>query len=174
MRLLAALVIFGSVAVGGAAAPVAGAAARPAPDVFELQAAEVVVSGGGRLIEARGDVRATDGRTTVRAGAARYSAAERRVHLSGGVAVVGPEGSLRAATVILALDADRRIGAVDAVGGAELITGGRVLRADRIRYAVGSAEVTATGNVTALLPPDLSAAGRRLALRRGVATLTGQ
>jgi len=140
---------------------------------FELRASEVVVHDGGRLVEARGDVRATDGRTSVRAGEAVYRVAERRILLSGGVAVVGPEGTLRAATATIALGADRRIGAVEAAGRAELASGGRLLRAQRIHYAVGGSEVTAAGNVTVFLPPDLTAGGERLTLRQGVAALTG-
>jgi len=141
--------------------------------VLELQAAEVVVRGGGRIIEARGDVRITDGRSTVRAGEAVYAVKERRIRLGAGVVIRTAEGSLESAEAIVLLSADRRLSRIEASGGVELKTGDRVLRAGQLRYLVGGSQASAAGNVTLFLPPDVLAAGPQLTLHGGAATLTG-
>lgn len=142
-------------------------------EVVELRTAEVVVRGGGRIIEARGSVRITDGRNTVHAGEAVFAVRERRIRLGAGVVVTSPEGTLKAAEAVVLLSGPRRLAGVEASGGVELHTGGRVLRAGRIRYLVDGPQAVASGRVSLLIPPDLVASGEQLTLRGRRATLSG-
>lgn len=154
-------------------APAPGAARAAAPGNIELRADEVTVRGGGEVIEARGSVRITDGRSVVRAGRARYSVRTRRIELAGGVAVDSSEGDLRAGRALLHLGPDRRITGVEASEGAALTAGGRRLEAERVSYTIGGPSATASGNVRLRLPPDIVATGDRLTLRGAVAVLEG-
>ncbi|HET6947912.1 MAG TPA: hypothetical protein VFJ45_08895, partial [bacterium] len=115
--------------IGAAAA--APASAAP-PQAIELRASEVTVRGGGDVIEASGNVRITDGRSSVRAGRAVYAIRSRRIELSGGVAIASTEGNLGAERALLLLSADRRITSVEAAGGVRLQMRDRVLEAGRV------------------------------------------
>lgn len=156
-----------------ALAGTARGAATPAAPRIELRADEVTVRGRGEVLEARGSVRITDGRSVVRAGRARYSVRDRRIDLTGGVAVDSPQGGLRAGSALLLLGADNRITSVEASEGAALTSGGRRLEADRVSYTIGGPSATASGHVRLRLPPDIVASGERLTLRGGAAVLEG-
>lgn len=141
---------------------------------LELRAAEVTVRGGGQVIEARGNVRITDGTHRVRADRAVYTVRERRIELTGSVVIESPEGTLEAARALILLTPDRRLDSVEAAGGVELETRDRVLKASRVSYAVGGETITASGNVSLFMPPDLIATGQQLRADRATATLSGR
>lgn len=153
--------------------------AAPA-QILELRAAEVSVSDGGRVIDARGNVRITDGRNRLRAERALYTVRDRRIQLTGSVSVAGDEGTLDAQRAVIRLTPDRQIDTVEASGSVKLQTRGRVLRASRVSYTVGADAVYAAGNVSLSVPPDIVATGEELVMhgRTGgggnTATLTGR
>ncbi|MGH2398806.1 MAG: hypothetical protein ACRDF6_03095 [bacterium] len=144
-----------------------------APRTLELRASEVTVEDGGRVIDARGAVRITDGRNRVRADRAVYTVRDRRIELTGAVSVVGEEGTLDAARALIRLTGDRQIDMVDARGAVKLQTRGRILRASRVSYTVGADAVSASGNVSLSMPPAILATGQSLVVRRTTMTLTG-
>lgn len=142
---------------------------------IELRASEVTTRDGGQTIEARGNVRITDGRTVIQAGRAVYVVRERRITLSGGVKITAPDGDLEAAQAVVQIGRGQAIETVDATGNVAVETEGRVLKADRIQYAVSSGALTAAGNVTVFAPPDLIATGKELTAKgRESATLAGR
>lgn len=151
----------------------ARAEAAPAR-ALELRAEEVTARSGGQVIEARGNVRITDGEHRVRADRATYAVRERRIELTGNVVIESPDGTLEAARAVILLTADRRLDSVEAAGGVELETRDRVLKASRVSYAVGGETVTASGNVSLFIPPDLIATGQQLRAGRATATLSGR
>lgn len=151
----------------------AAPALAAAPRTLELRASEVTVQDGGRVIDARGAVRISDGRNRVRADRAVYSVQDRRIELSGAVSVAGDEGTLDAARAMIRLTGDRQIDLVEASGGVKLQTRGRILRASRVSYTVGADAVSATGNVSLSIPPAITATGQSLVVRRAAMTLTG-
>lgn len=153
-----------------AAAPPAGSAPSRAID---LRATQVTVADAGRVIEARGAVRITDGRSVVRAERARYSIMSGRIELAGAVVVDGPAGNLRAERALLFIAGDRRITSVEAAGAVALTAGGRRLQADRVTYAIEGTSASASGNVRLRLPPAIAASGARLDVRGAVAVLSG-
>jgi lipopolysaccharide export system protein LptA len=142
-------------------APVLAAPAR----TLELRASEVTVRDAGRVIDARGNVRITDGRNRVRADRALYAVRDRRIQLTGGVSVVSSDGTLEAQRAAILLTQNRRIETVEASGNAVLKTGSRVLRASRVSYTVGTEAVSASGNVSLSIPPDIVATGQDLVVR---------
>ena len=143
------------------------------PRTLELRASQVTVRDGGRVIDARGAVRITDGRNRVRADRALYTVRDRRIQLAGAVSVAGEEGTLEAQGAVIRLTADRQIDTVEASGSVKLQTRGRVLRASRVSYTVGAEAVFASGNVSLSMPPDIVAMGQDLVVRRTTATLSG-
>lgn len=158
------------------AVPVLAAPAR----TLELRASEVTVRDGGRVIDARGNVRITDGRNRVRADRALYTVRDRRIQLTGSVSVTGDEGTLESQRAVIRLTPQRQIDTVEASGNVKLQTRGRVLRASRVSYTVGTEAVSASGNVSLSMPPDIIATGQDLVVRGraggggSTATLTGQ
>lgn len=139
---------------------------------LELRASQVSILENGQVIDARGAVRITDGRNRVRADRAVYTLRDRRIQLTGNVSVAGDEGTLQADRGLIRLAADRRIDTVEASGRVKLQTGGRVLRASQVNYAVGSEVVSASGNVSLSVPPDIVATGQQLVVKRNMATLS--
>jgi lipopolysaccharide export system protein LptA len=156
-------------------APVLAAPAR----TLELRASQVTVRDAGRVIDARGNVRITDGRNRVRADRALYTVRDRRIQLTGGVSVAGDEGTLESQRAVIRLTPGRQIDTVEASGSVKLQTRGRTLRASRVSYTVGAEAVSASGNVSLSMPSDIVATGQDLVVRgraggASTATLTGQ
>lgn len=157
------------------AAPAFAAPAR----TLEIRASQVTVRDAGRVIDARGNVRITDGRNRVRADRALYTVRDRRIQLAGSVSVTGDEGTLESQRAVIRLTPGREIDTVEASGSVKLQTRGRVLRASRVSYMVGTEAVSASGNVSLSMPPDIVATGQDLVVRgrpggASTATLTGQ
>lgn len=170
-RLALVVMLFPALAQAAGGSPPAPAAA-PA-GAIELRAAEVTVRDGGRVIEARGEVRITDGTHRVRADRAVYSVRERRIELAGNVIITSPEGTLEAARASILLTPGRRLDSVEAAGEVALKTRDRVLRASRVQYSVGGEALIASGSVSLSIPPDIIATGAQLRAGRGTATLSG-
>lgn len=149
------------------------------PRVLELRASELTVQENGRIIEARGNVRITDGRNRVQAERALYAVGDRRIQLTGSVSVTGDAGTLNSQRAVIRLTRDRRIDTVEASGNVTLRTRGRVLRASRVSYIVGGGTISASGDVSLSIPPGIVARGHQLTVRENTggkgatATLNG-
>lgn len=152
------------------APPAAGAPAG----VLELRAEEVTVRSGGAVIDARGAVQITDGTHRVRADRAVYTVRDRRIELTGHVAIDSPDATLAAARAVILLTRERRLNSVEAAGGAALTSRGRLLKASRVSYIAGGEAITASGNVSLSLPPDLVATGQQLVATPAMARLAGR
>lgn len=170
-RLLPVLVI-ASLLWGAVPGGAAGAAGPGSP---ELRADTLTVDTARQVIEARGRVRITDGRTVARCERAVYTIRERRILLTGKVVITTPDGTLDAAQAVIRLGSGRSIETIEASGGAEVEGRQRVLRADLIAYGVSTKVLTARGNVQFFTPPDIIASGRDLvATGQDTAVLTGR
>lgn len=145
-----------------------------APSQLQLRADVVTVREAGQTIEARGQVRITDGRSEIRAGRAVYTVRERRIVLTGGVVAKTSEGDLQASQATVHLGKTRTIDIIEAVGDVVVEAQRRVLKAQRMTYAVSTAELVATGQASLFVPPDLIASAGELVARRDVATLSGR
>ncbi len=159
----------------GAGLVIAGAAAAWA-GTFELRADVITTEAKTQTIVARGRVRITDGVSIARAGSAVYAAGEGRLVLTEGVTVMTPEGDLQARQATVLLGKGRVFERVEAVGAVRVEVQRRVLKADRVSYAVSTGHVMAEGNVKLFAPPDLLATGGELLAdpRHGVAVLSGR
>ena len=152
----------------------ATAAAVPSGRTIELRADAVTLRQGGAVVEARGRVRVTDGRNRMAAEHAVYTLRARRIALSGSVTIATPQGNLEADAATAVLAAGNAVETIDAAGRVTLEAQQRVVRAERLVYAVSSGAVTADGGVEAFIPPDLTARGRTLLMKSGeAATLRG-
>lgn len=150
------------------AVPAAGAT------TLELRADVLTVDTVRRVIEARGRVRLTDGRSVARADHAVYALRDRRVTLSGAVSIADPDGSLQSRQAVLYLTSGRTIERIDASGDVEVEARERVLRADEVTYTVAARALTARGHVQYFTPPDIIMSGDDLIIKgRDVAVLKG-
>ena len=81
----------------------APATATP-PTALEIKADVLRADTVRGIVEARGRVRISDGRSLVRAGVAVYTIKQRKISLSGGVTMTTPESDLQARAAV----ADRK------------------------------------------------------------------
>jgi len=152
----------------------AGEAAAPSGRTIELRADEVTLRQGGAVVEARGQVRISDGRNRMTADRAVYTVRARRIALSGHVTITTPQGDLEAASATAVLGPGNAVETIDAAGQVTLEAQQRVVRAERLTYAVATGAVTADGGVEVFIPPDIIGRGRTLLMKHGeAATLRG-
>lgn len=150
-------------------------AVAAAARALQLQADVLTVRDQGQTIEARGNVRITDGRSTIRAGRAVYTLRDRKILLEGEVKIVTSQGDFAASRAVVLLDKENAIAFIEATGAVTVEAQQRVLKADRVTYEVAKAGLVATGNVTLFVPPDLIAKGGELVAKgRESATFTGR
>lgn len=145
------------------------------PSTLEIKADVLKADTVRRIVEARGHVRISDGRSVVRADVAVYSVKERKISLRGRVTMVTPEGDLSAMEAVAYVSRGRTLETIEASGKVEVESQRRVLSADAVTYTPGGQALTARGNVRIFVPPDLIATGQQLVARRGaVAVMTGR
>ncbi|MGH2348586.1 MAG: LptA/OstA family protein [bacterium] len=161
--------LWGCVALVFGLAAQSGAQTAP----LEVRADVLVVNSTAQTLEARGNVRISDGRVVVVAPRATYYVRERRILLSSGVSATTPEGTLRSRTASVFLGPRNTMDRLDAQGSVTVRAGSRVLSADRLIYALSTKQLTATGNVQFAAPTGV-ATGRSLVadLRVNTGTLT--
>lgn len=152
-----------------------GTPASAAPVSLEIKADILKADTVRGVIEARGRVRISDGRSLVRAGIAVYSIKQRKISLSGGVTMTTPEGDLQARAAVAYVSRGRTLESIEATGNVEVESQRRVLNADTVVFTPASQAMTARGNVRIFVPPDLIATGQELVVRRNtVSVLTGR
>ncbi len=85
--------------------------------------------------------------------------------LSGGVTATGPEGELRSQVARVRFTRGLELLTVEAVGQAQLLSGGRKLAADRMSLDVRTGVAVASGRPAVLAAEEVTASGGRLVYR---------
>ncbi|MGH2397299.1 MAG: LptA/OstA family protein [bacterium] len=145
------------------------------PTALEIKADVLRADTVRGIVEARGRVRISDGRSLVHAGVAVYTIKQRKISLSGGVTMTTPEGDLQARAAVAYVSRGRTLESIEATGNVEVESQRRVLNADNVVFTPATQAMTARGNVRVFVPPDLIATGQQLVARRNTASvLTGR
>lgn len=129
---------------------------------ISIQAKEVEVDRTKGLVVARGGVRLTDGKVTVRSREMTLDQNGRTATFTGQVRVVRPGEELAAEVVTVVFDARNTVQQVTAREGATITTKDFLLSARGIQATFAAEKVVASGNVRLLVPPDMLATAERL------------
>jgi lipopolysaccharide assembly outer membrane protein LptD (OstA) len=146
-----------------------------APRTIQLNADAVTALEGGSVLVARGHVIISDGQMTIRAEHVRLSRPARRAQLNGAAHITTLTLDLKAEDATVQFAKDGSIQTIQASGAVDARASGRRLTADRVAYQSQGETLTATGHVTATIPPDLVVTGGALvATGPHAVTVTGR